>query len=114
MLLKHGRWANGPFLDVKYLELAKNRNLVPKNENVDKFVKQLRLAYAVGLKISKKAVERNRLKRQLREAVRILGKEFGLQAGFYIMFTPKKTLLGKSFAEISQETKVLLQKIKVI
>lgn len=114
LLLKYGRWANGQFLDAKYLELVKIRNFVPKKEDGDKFVLQLRIAYAVGLKISKKAVERNRLKRQLREAIRLLEKGFGLKTGFYILFTPKKTLLGKNFAEISDETKVLLKKIKII
>jgi ribonuclease P protein component len=114
LLFKYGRWVNGQALDLRYLELAKNKDYVPQKENVDKFVSQLRLAYSVGLKLSKKSVDRNRIKRRLREVVRLLEKEKAFKGGFYLLLVPKKNFVDKSLAEISQETKLLLQKINII
>ncbi|HLD60872.1 MAG TPA: ribonuclease P protein component [Patescibacteria group bacterium] len=113
LLMKYGRWANGVILDLKYLELAKIKNYFPKKEDPDKFARQLKIAFTVGLKISKSAVKRNRAKRQMREAVRLLVKDPGLKTGFYLMFVAKKGILEKDYAEISKEMTLLLQKTKI-
>lgn len=114
LLLKHGRWARGLFLDVKVLKLAEKLSYAPKQEDPDKFVKQLKLAISVGLKISKKAVARNRLKRQVREAARLLLQEFGVNEGFYVLIAPRPAALTKNFAELSQDLKLLLLKNKIL
>ena len=114
LVLKHGFWVNGGFLSLKVLELAKNEAYFPSTEDVDKFKKQLKLAINVGLKVSKKAVERNRAKRQVREVVRLLMKEDLLKSGFFLLFVAKPTIKEKDYAEISQEVKLLLQRAKVL
>ena len=114
LVLQQGRWLNGQFLDIKYVELAKNQNFFPKKENPESFKKQLKLAISVGLKISKSAVKRNRVKRQIREVLRLLIKENGLKSGFYILIVAKKNTLEKEYAEISQEIKVLLSRGKLL
>lgn len=114
LILKHGRWVNGPFLDLKVLELAKITNYFPPQEDPEKFKKQLRLAIAVGLKVSKKAVERNRLKRQLREVLRLLMKDDRLPTGYYLLVVAKKPALDKKYAELSQELLLLLNKSKLL
>jgi ribonuclease P protein component len=114
LILKHGNWVNGQFLDIKYLELAKNQNFFPHKENPDSFKKQLRLAIAVGLKISKIAVKRNRVKRQIRESLRLLIKENAIKSGYYILVVAKKNVLDKEYADISQEIKLLLNKGKLL
>ena len=57
----------------------------------------LRVAFIVSKKISKKSVERNRVKRILREAFRLLLKknENFLNIPFDIVFIANKTLLKK-------------------
>lgn len=114
LIMKHGQWANGQFLDIKYLELAKNQNFFPKKEDPESFKKQLKLAISISLKISKSAVKRNRVKRQIREALRLLIKEGVIKNGYYILVIAKKGILEKDYSEISQETKLLLQRAKVL
>ena len=110
LLIKHGRWINGQFCDLKYLDLAKIQPYFPKKADSDKFKKQLKIAITVGLKVSKSAVVRNRLKRQVREAVRLLIKAGALRPGYYGMFVAKPIIKEKNYAEISQEIKLLLKK----
>lgn len=114
LVMKYGRWTNGSFIDLKYLELAKINNYFPKKEDPDKFVKQLKIAFTVGLKISKSAVKRNRVKRQMREVVRLLIKDSRLRNGFYLLFVAKKGILEKDYAEISEEIKLLLDKARIL
>ena len=113
LLMKYGRWINGNFLDAKIFELDKIQ-VFPKNEDLEKFKFQLKLAFTVGFKVSKSAVKRNRMKRQLREVVRLLIKEGRLKVGYYILFVARLPILDKNYAEISQEVKVLLSRANVL
>lgn len=114
LVLKHGVWHNGRFLSLKVLELTKVEKYFPPTADVDKFRKQLKLAINVGLKVSKKAVIRNRAKRQIREVVRLVMKEDGIKDGYYLFFVAKPEIKEKDFAEISEEVKVLLARAKVL
>jgi len=60
----------------------------------------LRIGFTVG-KVLGKAVERNRMKRVLREAARLSGLERPLQVD--VVVNPKKSLLGADFAEVRSE-----------
>lgn len=111
LVMKHGRWVSGRFLRIKWLKLADFEKYFPRKEDVDKFKKQLRLAVVVGVKVSKGAVKRNRLKRQMREVVRLLIKEGRLPDGYYLMVVAQKEMLDKNYAEISEEIRLLLEKI---
>jgi len=114
LVLKYGHWINGGFLSLKVLILAKARDYFPKKEDVDKFEKQLKIAINVGIKVSKKAVERNRAKRQIREVIRLLMEDSMLKTGFYLFFDAKPNIKEKDYSEISQEVKVLLNKAGVL
>lgn len=114
LILKYGTWVNGGFLSLKVLDLAKNEAYFPKKEDVDKFKKQLKLAINIGLKVSKKAVERNRAKRQVTEVLREVMKKDGIKIGYYLFFVAKPMIKDKNFAEISEEVKLLLQRAKVL
>lgn len=113
LLMKYGRWVNGQFLDVKALELVKIQNYFPKKEDPDKFKNQLRLAITVGLKVSKSAVKRNRSRRQVSEFLRLLIKDGRLKTGHYLLFVAKKDILEKTYAEISEEIELLLNRGKL-
>ena len=110
LVMKRGRWANAEFFDLKYLELAKNRDFFPKKIGPNDFEKQLKIAFAVGLKLSKSAVKRNRLRRQMREAVRLLVKDGRIKNGYYLLFVAKKGSMDLDYAKISQEVESLLKK----
>ncbi|MBI5728824.1 MAG: ribonuclease P protein component [Candidatus Magasanikbacteria bacterium] len=123
LLMKHGRWVNGQFLDMRVLELAKIQNYFPKKvksrtvsgagEDTDKFKEQLRIAITVGLKVSKSVVKRNRARRQISEVLRLIIKDGRLKGGHYLLFVAKKDILTKNYSEISTEVKLLLNKGKL-
>lgn len=114
LVMKHGQWVNGRFLDIKVLELAKNQGYFPKKEDPDSFKKQLKLAIAAGLKVHKSAVKRNRVRRQIREVLRLLLKDGLIKNGYYILVVAKKDTLTKDYAEISAELNLLLSRGKVL
>lgn len=71
-----------------------------------------RFGFIISKKISKKAIQRNRTKRLLRETVRTLLPV--LRPGFDILILGKKDLMEKSLAEIQSEMQWLLGKSGVI
>jgi ribonuclease P protein component len=72
--------------------------------------KEVRLGWIISKKISKKAVERNKIKRRLSQ---VLGPRIGkLKPGARIIFLMKKEILGKSLAEIEKEVDKLVVKLE--
>ena len=71
-----------------------------------------RLGFILSTKLSKKAVKRNRAKRQLREAVR----EFLPKAkpGFDIIFLGKKGVLEADFKQIKRGVKEVFQQASLL
>jgi ribonuclease P protein component len=114
LLMKYGRWLKVPDCTLKVLELAKIINYFPKKEDPEVFKNQLKVAVATGLKLSKKAVERNRIRRQVMEVVRLLHKDAKIKNGYYILLVPEKGLLGKDYAEISGKVILLLKQARVL
>jgi ribonuclease P protein component len=70
--------------------------------------------FGASLKFSKKAVERNRVKRWMREAVMV--KIHNIKSGYIAIFliNPKFPKGKLSFAEISQGVNNLLKKAKIL
>lgn len=110
LLFKRGFWVKGNAVSLRILNLKENRLFFPKKENPNIFENQLKLAFSVGLRISKKAVERNKIKRQLREAARLLLRGDAVRSGYYIMVVPNPSIKQKNYAEISEEMKILFEK----
>ncbi len=114
LLLKQGQWVKGGFIDLNYLFLAKKSDFFPKKVDPEEFERQLKVAFAVGLKISKSAVKRNRLRRQIREVVRLLVKNKRIPKGYYLLFVARAGSLSKNYAEISHEIEFLLKKARIL
>ncbi len=73
---------------------------------------QSRFTVVVGTKISKKAVVRNRLKRQIRAIVH--EKIEDLASGYDVAFLVKKEIVGKTFEELQSDVEKLLRKSKLL
>ena len=73
-----------------------------------------RFSVVVPKKLEKSAVKRNRLKRQMREVVRLLLKEEKIKSGFMMVFVAKQDLLGSEYEEIERNMLFLLKKAKII
>lgn len=91
-VLRFGKTINSDFLVLKFLP----------NQG-----EQTKVGFVVSVKISKKAVERNLIKRRLRESVRIFTDE--LIKGCFYVFLTKKAILGKDFQEIKDVVSRLLE-----
>ena len=68
-----------------------------------------RIGFIIGLKISKKAVVRNKIKRQLREIIR--ENISNIKQGFDIVAGVNLKALNEEFQEIKKDTEKLLKKI---
>lgn len=114
LVIKNGRFVSGVFLSAKIIELSKIKELFPKKKEPDEFQKQLRVAFSIGLKISKSAVKRNAVKRKLREVVRLLLKDNKIRVGYFILITTKKEILEKNYSEIEKEINDIFKKAKIL
>ncbi|MBU0531239.1 MAG: ribonuclease P protein component [Candidatus Uhrbacteria bacterium] len=70
-----------------------------------------RFAVVVGTKVSKKAVVRNRLRRQIREMIRLRLGEF--KPGYDLVLIVKAAALGKKHEELEWAVLSLLKKTPV-
>jgi ribonuclease P protein component len=71
-----------------------------------------RFAVVVGTKVSKRAVVRNRLRRQIREAIRLrLGT---IKPGFDVMVLVRKEAIGKTFQDLERHVTDGLKKAKIL
>jgi len=92
-VFKKGRgFKDGPLL----LRLVKNNLMVS------------RFAFSVGLKVSKKAVVRNKIRRRLQEAVRADLTE--VKTGFDLVFTALPGIESQNYQEIKERAERLLKK----
>ena len=67
-----------------------------------------RFGFIVGLKVSKKAVQRHKIQRQLRE---IVGRHLPqIKTGFDVVIAAKPSIINRSAAEIALEVINCLQK----
>lgn len=69
-------------------------------------------AFVASLKVSKKAVERNKLKRRARAITRPLLKDVPTGTCAAVFFKP--SIMGKKYAEIKDELTSLYKKAKII
>lgn len=75
---------------------------------------ELQFAFVVGVKIDKRAVVRNRLKRQMREVIRLLLKENKIQTGFFVMVMAKKEMTGVEYSKIDQDITAALRRSRLL
>lgn len=105
ILMKEGRFVAGRFLNAKIWKIEPEK--YPRRKYT---VDDLRIGFAVGLGVSKKAVVRNRVKRQLREVVRLLLKDDKIKHGFHVLIMAKSVVVGKEYGEIEREAGELLKR----
>jgi len=107
--LENGKFVGGALATMKYWKIDPEK--YPKRGYS---LQDLKIGFVVGLKISKKAVIRNRLKRQMREVIRLLIKENTLPLGYMILFFAKKEMIDKPYADISADIQSLLRRAHLV
>ncbi|MEK7609361.1 MAG: ribonuclease P protein component [Patescibacteria group bacterium] len=71
-----------------------------------------RVDVAVGLKVSKKAVVRNRLKRQIREILRKYTAKNSFRGQRYVKISARPSIIGRRFGQIKENLETALGRIK--
>jgi len=92
-----GRFYGGSFLAVK---TAKNG------------LDATRVGFLVGLKISKKAVVRNKIKRRLRASIRKMIFEF--KPGYDVVVMVRPQIVDKNYQEIDEALVIVLKKAGIL
>lgn len=105
ILFKEGWFVAGNLLTAKVWRFD-----VEKYKDRDYKVDDLKIGFVVGLKVSKRAVDRNRLKRQMREVVRLLLKEEKIRKGYMMAIVAKPEMLGVDYETVEQEVLNILKK----
>lgn len=106
VLFKEGRFVAGKFVTAKIWKIEPAK--YPRRKyNID----DLKIGFVVGLKVSKSAVKRNRVKRQMREVVRLLLKEGKLKNGYHIAIMAKANTIGAEYAEIAKDIAAVLKRV---
>lgn len=109
ILFKEGRFLNSERFTLKIWNIDPAQ--YPKRGyKADDF----KIGFVVGKKVHKNAVERNRIRRQMREVVRLFLKESRIRQGFMVALVAKPTMFGSSYQEIEQEIVELLKRARVL
>lgn len=109
ILFKEGSFVNAALVSAKIWQIDPNK--YPRRKYS---LEDLKIGFVVGLKIDKRAVVRNHLKRQMREVVRLLLKDNKIRNGFMLLFIAKKEMVGKEYREIEQSVLEVLKKAKLL
>uniref|UniRef100_A0A7C4M081 Ribonuclease P protein component n=1 Tax=candidate division CPR3 bacterium TaxID=2268181 RepID=A0A7C4M081_UNCC3 len=99
LLYQRGKSVNGKFFYLKYLP----SRFVDKNF--------LKFGIIISTKISKKAVERNKKRRQLQEIIRLNADK--LKGGFSILIIAKDSVLLADYNDIERDFLELIKKSKI-
>lgn len=109
ILFKEGRFVAGRMLNAKIWKIEPEK--YPKRGYVET---DLKIGFVASVKHEKRAVGRNRAKRQMRECVRLLLKEGNIKAGYFIAFLSTPALFEATTAEIREDIELVLKKARVL
>ncbi|MBU0661303.1 ribonuclease P protein component [Patescibacteria group bacterium] len=108
IVFAHGRSVYGNFLACRLWRIVPS-NFPKRGYDKD----MLKVAVVVGKKVHKSAVQRNVIKRKMREVLRLLLKEGSVPAGYLFVFFAKPTILGRSYQEIATDITQVIARAKL-
>lgn len=109
ILFTEGKFVGGQFLTAKMwlVEPAKypRRNYLKTD---------LKIGFLVSKKVDKRAVVRNRLKRQMREVVRLILQEGKIKSGLMIAFMAKPEAKTAEYLDLETDIVTLLKRMRAL
>ncbi|MBP9732478.1 MAG: ribonuclease P protein component [Candidatus Magasanikbacteria bacterium] len=109
ILFAEGRFVSGNILSAKVWKIDPAK--YPKRGYVEN---DLKIGFVASVKHEKKAVGRNRVKRQMREVVRLLLKDNRIKEGYFIAFLSTPKLFSAEYADIAQDIESILKKARLL
>ncbi len=109
ILFKEGRFVLGNIVGAKIWKIDPTK--YPKRGYVET---DLKIGFVASVKHEKKAVGRNRVKRQMREVVRLLLKDNRIKEGYFIAFLSTPKLFSAEYADIAQDIESILKKARLL
>ena len=109
ILFKEGKFVGGKLLTLKIWKIDPEK-YPRRHYSAD----DLKIGVVVGVKVSKGAVKRNRLKRQMREVVRLLVKEGRVAHGYMMALVAKPAMFGCAYEEIEKDVVGVLKRVGVV
>tara|TARA_Y200000002_G_scaffold373982_1_gene373986 strand:+ start:227 stop:583 length:357 start_codon:yes stop_codon:yes gene_type:complete len=76
---------------------------------VERQASEQSFAFSVSKKVNKKAVIRNKIRRQLKEIIRV--NQYSINKRYDMLLIAKQTILNADFSEVETEIKELLDRI---
>lgn len=109
VLFKEGRFVRGAYVSAKVWRI--NTEAYPRrNYTVD----TLRVGFVVSKKVEKSAVGRNKIKRKMREAVRLSMKDQDWNSGYLAVFMAGPKAAWASYQELEQDVLGVARRAKLI
>ena len=109
ILFKEGKFVGGKLVTLKIWKIEPEK--YPRRKYEDD---ELRVGFVVGLKVSKKAVQRNRIKRQMREVGRLLLKDSKINTGYHMAIVAKPDILDKEYEDMERDINSVLSRAGVL
>ena len=94
-------FSKGKYCQLNFIKLKASKNNLQKN----------RFGCVAGLKVSKKATQRNKIKRRIEEIIRL--KLDKLKQGFDVVIMVDPIIIEKNYGEVKEELINLFRKAKL-
>ena len=109
ILFKEGRFVGDDLVNIKIWKFIPDK--YPRRKYT---LDDLLIGVVVGVKVNKSAVKRNKIKRQMREVVRLLLKENKIKSGYMMSIMAKPNIIESNYSEIEKSIFSVLKKARVI
>ena len=109
LLFAQGRFAGGAFVTLKFWRIVPD--FQPRRQLT---TTDLKIGILVSKKVSKRAVVRNRIKRQVREIVRLLLKENKIPIGYLLVFSIKAEAKDQEYVLLEVDLKNVLTRARLL
>ncbi len=109
ILFTEGKFVGGKFITAKVWVIEPEK--YPRRNYLKT---DLKIGFLVSKKVDKRAVVRNRLKRQMREVVRLLLKDSALKPGSMVAFMAKPEAKTAEYQDLQADIIFILKRMKVL
>jgi len=108
-LFAEGKFAAGALVTVKYWHIDPEK--YPRRAYA---ADDLKIGFVVGTKVSKSAVARNRVKRRMRETVRLLLKDDRVRHGYLVAVMAKPEARVAEYADLEKDIVSVLNRARLL